>query len=379
MLNATNNFVKRNLNNKKVNCNYGLIIVQHLLPDTECFLDILKKAGFNIIKVYGIEYSTKNIVLEQIKNKDISVISPRHRNLKKIIRQDLINDLEIGTSNLKGIFIHEVGGYFADIFSKPFNIKNSFYNKIEGVIEETKQGHWRYNSLKSLKLPVLSIADSVLKDVEGKYVGESVAKVVFSDLRDLGLKPKSLKIGVTGFGIIGGSVAKSLLNQSCDVAIFDKSSIKIINATLDGFKIKNKNKLIKESDLIIGSSGSRVISYNELKDLKDNVILASASSRSIEYPINKIKRTGSMTVLSDYVKEYKMPWNKCIRIINEGFPINFRFSSLPIHISDLMFCQISYCIYKLMNGKFKSGLYRLSEQEEQIIANLWLDSHAKSS
>ena len=70
-----------------------------------------------------------------------------------------------------------------------------------------------------------------------------------------------------------------------------------------------------------------------------------------------------------------MPWGKNIRIIDDGFPVNFRSFSLPNHISDLMFCQISFCIHKLLNQKLPKGLHSLSIREEMNIADLWIKSY----
>ncbi len=47
---ATDKLIKNLLGDSTVNNGYGLILIQHLLPDTEIFLNILQKAGFQILK-----------------------------------------------------------------------------------------------------------------------------------------------------------------------------------------------------------------------------------------------------------------------------------------------------------------------------------------
>ena len=203
MLRATQKLISQKLisqkfNDLEKNKRFGLIIIQHLLEDTELFLNLLRSANFNILQIYGIEYSTKTNILNRIKNNGINVCSPKVSNLKKTLRSYLTKNIEAFNAQFDGIIIHEVGGYFADILSETKS-SISFDNCITGVIEETKQGLWRYQEITSLNYPVVSIADSILKDVEGRYIGQAAANVVREDLNIMDISLKTLKVGIIGY------------------------------------------------------------------------------------------------------------------------------------------------------------------------------------
>jgi adenosylhomocysteinase len=224
----------------------------------------------------------------------------------------------------------------------------------------------------------VSIADSTLKDVEGKYIGKAAAKVIKEDLNILDVPLETLKIGIIGYGIIGNGVASAISDNFEQIAVYDESPIALLKAKSEGFEIHTKSTLLRTSDIIIGTTGNNSVSFDDLKMLKDGVILCSASSRAIELPIDQIKKKGALKRVSNYINEFTMPWSRRILIINNGFPINFRYNCLPISISDLMFCQLTYGIYKLLYQDMNQGIYGLTLAEEKFISNLWLESWDES-
>lgn len=368
---CTEYFLKQHLKNIKNFKRINLIIIQHLLCDTEQFINLLMEIGFKIEKVIGIEYSSSDNILFNLKKKNLDVVIPKFSELENTVEHTICSSIEETKkhSNLK-FLIHEVGGYCAPFLKKNFvDIKKNFI----GIVEDTKQGFWRYKNLDALPIPLFEVANSRLKMIEIHHVGEAVARSIESDLLDLGGSLAGCNVGILGFGDVGASVSKSLDSRNAVVSCYDPDPIKVIMAQNHGFLYLEKKKILKNSELIIGSSGRQSLFIKDLSILKDNVILASSSSKKLEIPTDEIIRlAANAESISKFIIRYTMPWGKKIYLINHGFPINFRRFSLPNNISDLMFCQISYGIVKLLNDNLLPKIHKLSEDEEKEIAKLWL-------
>lgn len=372
MLLTTNFLIKKKFKDLDLNSRIGIIIIQHLLNDTELFLHVLKKANFQIIKVFGIEYSSREMVRKRLRENGIEVDVPKLSSLRGEIKECIERISVTEPTRIERVVIHEVGGYFADII---YNAPEKLGSKIVGIVEETKQGLWRYEKLKKLNIPVIHIADSGLKNVEGRFVGEAIIRVMITYLKQLKVDRFNTRFGILGYGVIGKAVAESLRKRKLSLLIYDKNPVRRIEGRIKGFNMVSRSEIMHCADVIIGSSGSRSIQFSDLKNMKNNVILASASSRELEFPVKRIRNKGRKVLSSEYIGIYSMPWGKSIRIINDGFPINFKTRSLPMIIADLMFSQISLCIYKILNENLSAGLHRLSEKEEEEIAIIWLKSY----
>lgn len=368
ILPITKQFITKKFNNYNCQNKIGILIIQHLLRDTRHFIQLLRSAGFQIIKVIGIEYSSKDYVLEGLRYDGIDVLSPKFNHLKKTIKQCV----EEMRSTKQKIIVHEVGGYCADILNIESRLISSNFM---GIIEETKQGLWRYCKLNSIKIPIIHISNSQLKDLEGMYIGEAVANTILDELQNLGRKLYQYKVGVLGLGVIGKAVVQSFKTRGFQVSFYDSDPIKQVQGKLCGHTYKDKESMMHDSHIIIGSTGSRSISYNDLRIAKNNIILVSASSRTIEFPLMQMKKHRKKKNVTSFMDSYVMPWGKTVRIAYNGFPVNFKNHSLPPWISDLMFCQIASCIKKLMSYNLAPGFHRLSDDEEKYIAKLWINNY----
>ena len=87
-----------------------------------------------------------------------------------------------------------------------------------GVVEDTMQGHWRYQAIGDLACPVLSIAESPLKALENRQVGRAIAYSLETILRSRFFRiPVETKIGILGYGGIGEATAASLRGSGAQV------------------------------------------------------------------------------------------------------------------------------------------------------------------
>ncbi|MHC4462064.1 MAG: NAD(P)-dependent oxidoreductase [Planctomycetota bacterium] len=373
MLPTTKQIIQNGLRGGVKPADCGLVIIQHLRHDTGCFLRILQECGFRIEKVIGIAYSSKQEVVVDLCQLGIDVALPSLSRLESEAEGILLRLASEG----RRFILHEVGGYCASIVAKS---SEAICKQCVGIIEDTKQGLWEYQTAKGVRVPVLHVAESALKDMEHNYVGQGVVEAIECQMSDIGRKLFGCSVGILGFGSIGSSVAKSLHSGETKVCCCDRDPVKIIQARACGIPTAKKLSLICGSNIIIGATGERSIEPEELRVLSDGVLLASASSKCVEFPVREIHEQSERRVrLSPSLVEFHMQWGKSILLSSEGFPINLSNQeyNLPSEVADLMFSQIAKCLVKLMSMKVSSGIQALSVEEEREIARLWLTINNK--
>jgi adenosylhomocysteinase len=341
-----------------------VLIVQHLFEDTLAFVSALKAENVTVRAVIGIPYSAKEPVVRDLENLGIDTLVPDMDKIADVVLRHVQQSKAAGRKTI----LHEVGGYCAGLTAE----SAEFQNGCLGVVEETKQGLWRYSRAGELFLPVVQFADAKLKKCESEFVGRAVTRSVDEDLATLGKSVETANIGVIGFGDIGSGVARSFRRRGSHVWCYDKKPIRMMEAAAQGIRCCDPHQLIATCHAIVGATGVGCIEEESLMRLRDGVLLSSASSRDLEFPSGAIRDSSiDCSKLSPYVTEYRLKSGRSVRLASDGFPVNFRSLSLPPSFGDLMFCQVLMGLGGILQGKYPVGLYQLSESDQEIIAEIW--------
>ena len=302
--------------------------------------------------------------MRELKNLGVDTSVPDLDNISEAV----LRHCERAQKVRRKLVLHEVGGYCAGLAGK-----NSVFQQIcAGIVEETKQGLWRYSAEASLQVPVVQFADCKFKSMEGEFVGRAVARSVDEDLATLGTGVESSHVGVVGFGDIGSGVARALRSRGARVLCYDRKAFRMIEAASQGFTCLDLQQLLDSCDAIVGATGVGRLEKKHLRAIKDGALLCSASSRNLEFPMRDIRtlREGEAD-LSPHVREFRFKWRKCVRVSSDGFPVNFRTLSLPSSFGDLMFCQVVKGMAAIATHALCAGIHRLTKQDEEEIAEIW--------
>lgn len=298
-----------------------LLIIQHMREDTLEFLKILVEHRFNIVKVLAIPYSLKPETLDRARGLGLDVavlsVSGRESNASVYLKEAFGKAASSG----RRVLIHEVGGYCA----RPLHHELAeFLPSCAGVVEETTYGKRQYEAISPLRLPVLQVADSKLKSLEARAVGNAVAGAVSRMLHGIGISLFGRFVLVLGYGPIGQSVAVSLRAHNTVVGVFDTDPIRMAQAMTEGIIVGEREKLLGKAEIVVGASGYCSVDSSDLDLLQDRVVLASASSRDIEFNLPAFRDlASSVTVLGASVEQFENASGKSYYILNKGFPVNF--------------------------------------------------------
>ena len=315
-------------------CKYRFIIVQHLMNDTFKFVTALIDCGVEIVSLFAKEYSLDIDALDKLKtNVTVKVL---YKNSKTECTNVLNQALELSKKDNKDIVILDLGGEYASILEE-CTAKDV---KIIAV-EDTAFGHRKYqnSSIKTENIHIFSVAESRFKEIEAKFVGNSIVSTAESVFRTIGKTLIGSKALVVGYGMIGKNVALSLKAQSCKVAVFDTDKIKLCHAFYDGFEIGDINTLSKEFNVIFGVTGNTSVTA---ENVFSGAYLISGSSKQVEFS-QDIFSDMEEKQLSQYVTEFSKN-DKKIYLFNQGFPVNFISNSVPDSVIDFVFSEMIACI-----------------------------------
>jgi adenosylhomocysteinase len=324
-----------------------IILLEHILPTTEQFIQHINDTGAEIFCIVAKPYSIDAHVLARLQK--FRVISqPYHQLETTTVLDDLLKEaVEKSKEDNKQILILEVGGYFAKPLTR---IDPDHCQFIAGVVEDTTFGHNRYKvDAPNIPVPIFSVARSPLKEIEARFVGTDAVSAIESVLRSCGISIAGRKALVIGYGMIGSNVAKALRNYGLTTCVYDKNDATNLRAYIDGFPVHKKSELVGKADIIFAATADRALTWPEMEECKDNVILASVGSKNTEFDIETLEEQQiRRETLNSHLERFTTQKSKSIIVANNGTAVNFILPSLPVEILDIVFAEIFLCSILLL-------------------------------
>jgi len=294
----------------------ALIGCQHILGTTVDMLDQLFKDGLKPWNTYliGKCYSTNNSVFNKIKKIGVNIDENSktfHSHLSyddqffEYTNRFINNSLqEIGKLSYKKIIVLDDGGYLISCINARDDLK---FDTITAV-EQTTSGYEKVSRI-GLKFPVINVARSKAKlEIESPIIADIIIKEIKKFFKRYNLKKPDILI--VGDGYIGNN----LLNKLAKDFMVDSYDLISHNEPFPGVFADT----IKKYDVIIGSTGRKIISGDTFKFLKSQTYLISTSSSDREFSAFEIRQK-----IPEYNECHLDTKSDGLIIANSGFPINF--------------------------------------------------------
>lgn len=229
-------------------------------------------------------------------------------------------------------------------------------------LEQTSSGYEKIKGL-NLNIPVVNVARSKAKLVcESPVIIETAVRELYKKIRSRNLRIN--KVAVMGNGAVGSSMA-SALEGSFDVYTFDINSEKGSTFSSSANLCEN----LMDVDLIIGCTGTTVLTINDLKVLKKGTTLTSLSSSDREFDL-VVPRSQSLEVDGCH-KDFS--WNG-LTFLNCGFPLNFNGCANDVDPEKFELTRALLSLAILQSLKLKSsgsGIYPLNETGQDLVVSLF--------
>jgi adenosylhomocysteinase len=345
-----------------------LVCITHILDTAVPYVEEVSRA-LEVEAVIGIPYSTKPAAQLRLEEQGHRVVIPTDlASLPEVAEREIkrASDAHGGP-----VIVQEIGGYCAPLVDGLCT-----EGRLAGVVEDTKQGHWVYAERADLPCPVLSIAESSLKALENQQVGRSISHALETILRRRfhRLLPET-RVGVLGYGGIGEATARAISSHGARVAAFDVCGIRMAKAALDGFGDTDRERLIAESDVLLGVSGHESITRGDLLCMRSGGIVASGSSKQVEIDLSSLRSLGRLSAEAEWVKQYELEGGKRVSLLNDGTPINFLEQSILGRVLDLVYTELFMCMREIALEEAADGLAGLDIARQREIAETWHRIH----
>ncbi|WP_007024003.1 NAD(P)-dependent oxidoreductase [Saccharomonospora iraqiensis] len=340
----------------------SLVLVTHLLDTAVPFVRALASA-MSVHAVVAVPYSLRDSAHEALAG-----LVPVHTPSTLSEIGPLVARLSAEALERTGrsVVVQEVGGYCATTLDDVAG-----HHRFLGVVEDTHQGQWRYEERQPLRYPVYTIADSPLKDLENRQVGRSLAYSMDHLLRTRFFRHVGeTSIAVLGYGGIGSALAATLRALGSEVAVYDTDDIKTSRAMVDGHLTMPRDRILGWADVVLGVSGTRSFTVDDLAYVRDGTILASGSSKKVEFDVDGMRSRGVVEQEDDVMAEL-IAADRRVFLLNDGRPVNFLAQSVLGNVLDLIYSELYLCTRNLGLEDRGPGIHRLDAGLQQEIARTW--------
>lgn len=288
----------------------------------------------------------------------------------------------------KPVILMDHGGYGAPDWERLVQYGNETGNFI-GAIEFTLNGEQRFKralqsnpNIKSL--PILSVANSVLKAPADKQSGRLIANEIQHILiSEMATNCQNISIGVIGFGRLGSELARAFQSSKCKgVYIYDCDPVKLIQAPVEGFQVRQKEVILKNCDLIVSASGNQAILPEDYSLMKDGVVIASVTSADDEFRLPELIAEGTLKSTSDIQRESMVSYfhtlsGKMIHFITNGESPKLPggLGAVEIWLPTAEYLILTGLLISEPN-RFHSGLQESPLEVQNYVSQKWLEEVA---
>lgn len=346
------------------------ILITHVLETAVAYVEAVHSV-FPVTAIVAIPYSASPSAVQLLREKGFLVVVPASI-ADTFSESERVVTAALAETNTP-LLVQEVGGYLAHA-----SANLSAYKHFLGVVEDTNNGHWLYERTGPHPIPVLSMAQSPLKAVEDSIIGDAAVFSIERVLREeFSAICQGLRCAVIGFGKIGRSTAVALKGREAVVSIYDINPAKDMSAKVEGFFPCPLHQLLPDADIVVGCTGQTSIRLVDMPYIKDGAVLASASSKSVEFALPDFEKACSVEKFSDLIWRFTQPNGKKFYVLLQGTPINFRDGSILGTILDMIYCELFVCMREVAAGRAPIGLSKSPPPIQDEVSKAWLKEHSE--
>lgn len=343
-------------------------LATHVLETAVRYITVLHDV-YPVEAVVAIPYSSEKRAVEALRRAGIRVIEPATvGDVSRVAGEALLGALRDGPAPLVA---QEVGGYLAALSGELARFPHFL-----GIVEDTNNGHWTYERTAPHPVPVLSIAQSPLKDIEDTLIGDAVAFSLERILREeFRAVIQGSSAGIIGYGKIGTSTAIAMRGRESAVSVCDVNPTRSIRARFEGFAVRGLRDLLRQSEIVVGCTGRTSVGVEDLPWIRDRAILVSASSKTHEFDLCGFARECTVDDVSEAVTRYECPDGRSFYVLSKGAPVNFRDRSILGPVLDLIYSELFVAMRTLVTKRGVCGLSRTDDAIHQEVSWAWLHAY----
>ena len=250
-----------------------------------------------------------------------------------------------------------------------------------GGTEETTTGVIRLRNMAragKLIYPIIAVNDAQTKHLfDNKYgTGQSALDGI---TRATNILWAGRNVVVCGYGWCGKGIAKRAQGLGAHVIVTEVQPIPALEAAMDGYQVMPLIEACEIGEVFITATGDmNVIDRRHFLKMKDEAIVANSGHFNVEINIPALEGMAkSKKRMRTFVDRYTLEDGRRIYLLGEGRLINLAAAEgHPASVMDMSFANQALCLEYLtkMKGKLKPAVYPVTEEIDQNVGRLKLDS-----
>jgi S-adenosylhomocysteine hydrolase len=309
----------------------NVLWVSHLLATTVPLARALQSAGTlaRSTIVVGTPYGSNPAVRETLAEQGFDVRVPKLSmpEYRRAVERALDDMVTRHRQNQKPVVVLDDGGLVSEILQS--NPRYADVLSAFKIVEQTTRGI-TVAEKNQLRLPVVNVARSASKRAEGAFIGRAVAQKTVQGLTGLGRRLEGERATVIGYGVIGTAIAKELRSRGAKVTVVETSLERVAQARRAGFQVAEKAGALASAQIVIGATGTRSLSLDDLRLLPSGAVVASASSKQVELDMEGLGQASrSRTLVPAASPLVRLPTARYqlgraqLTVLGDGWPVNF--------------------------------------------------------
>ncbi len=343
----------------------AFVVVAHLLPTLPPFLEALEQVGA-VVALVPKPRSIDPRILEWARAR--YAVAPWSR---AEIRTPGFVDTELApVVGAQQFAILDIGGYFAPVGPQ---LTQRFGARFRGVVEDTENGHRRYLATTSKALRCVSVARSLAKRNEDRWVGQSIVYSAESLLRCNGATLNLQRPLVIGYGKIGQSIAHTLRGRGLAVTVSDVDANQRVLARCDNFPVSGTRAALAGTDLVFCATGNRALAGADFAALRPGTLVVSVTSADDEFDFTALGDYARHRVSANLVRLQR--GSHYFFLANDGNALNFVHGAEMRPFVHLTQAALLFGIAELLLGERNTGTVAgLRTWQESRISELFEQS-----
>jgi adenosylhomocysteinase len=267
------------------------------------------------------------------------------------------------------IVVVDMGGYFTSVAD---DLARPNQRGLLGVVEDTENGHQRYDRAALDACPVVSVARSPLKNREDFLVGQSIVFSAEALLRERGDILHGRTACVIGYGKLGRSIANLLHARHVRTVVYDLDPVRRIEAMSHGFPVTHLlEPALQRAGLVFCATGNMALRRQHFALLNNNAYIATVRHLTTSW------RSKIFTSFTEW-KEYRRI-TSCSRgnhrfyLMNHGQAVNFIHGAAVGPFIYLIQAEPLASLARLSHGGIAPGITENDSGLRAQIAQIWLD------
>lgn len=343
------------------------IVITHLLRDRPPFLSgISRVAPVTVLlpKPKSIDRGTRARLDPAIMVKELS---------RDLLQADgYAAELIDGSTDSEPFVLLDIGGYFAPLLEE---LATKYEGRFLGVVEDTENGLRKYEALRRVPVPVVSVARSPLKNAEDYLVGQSIVFSVEALLRERGAIFQGRKAVVIGYGKVGRSIASLLHSRGVWTTVYDTDPVRLTEAMSHGFEVsQDREAALAKADLVLCATGNLSLSGEAFKLIRPGAFVATVTSSDDELDLRSLQRAYGEDRLDNHFTRFVAPGHH-FYLLNKGNAVNFLHGAAVGPFINLVQGEIIVGVRELCHSHLSPGLQELDQGHRRRVAEVWLNHY----